>query len=152
MTRCVRLWRGDWKKNGEQEWDFHTDPNDYGYRMLMSESASFESLDNVVRRRYSLSPHTPVVVTFRLPSWMLLPQGNKTPPLTIENTAQLSMVLKVRTLLDEIALLVTMGARRVAEYHFVCRTNFSIGRTLYVFDETATENSRAAYESKIPNA
>lgn len=148
MVRCVRLWRGEWKKSVDQEWDFMTDPEDYGYKVLVSKSASFEALDQLVRRRYSLGPRTPVVVSYRLPSWLLVPQGNKTPPLTFTDTAQLSMVLNVRTWLDELAVLVTIGANGVAEYQFLCRTNFTIGATSYVFDESATDNLRAAYESK----
>ncbi|CDY31762.1 BnaA04g16980D [Brassica napus] len=148
MVRCVRLWRGEWKKSVDQEWDFVTDPEDYGYRVLVSKSASFEAVDQLVRRRYSLGPRTPVVVSYRLPSWLLVPQGNKTPPLTINDTAQLSMVLNVRTWLDELALLVTIGAKGVAEYQFLCRTNFTVGATSYVFDESATDNSRAAYENR----
>lgn len=149
MARCVRLWKGEWKKSVEQEWEFLTDPHDYGYRVLVSETASYEGLDQIVRRRYSLGPHTPVVVSYRLPSCMLLPQGNKTPPMTISDTNQLNMVLSVRTMSDELALLVTMGAWGVAEYQFLCRTNFTVGATSYVFDHTATENSRASYESKF---
>ena len=144
----MRLWRGEWKKSVEQEWDFLADPEDFGYRVIMSKTASFKALDQLVRRRYSLGPRTPVVVSYRLPSWLLVPHGNKTPPLTISDTAQLSMVLNVRAWLDELSLLVTMGAKGVAEYKFLCRTTFTIGATTYVFDETATENSRAAYESK----
>ncbi|KAF3494643.1 hypothetical protein DY000_02056949 [Brassica cretica] len=147
MVCCVRLWRGEWKKSVDQEWDFMTDPEDYGYRVLVSKSASFEAVDQLVHRRYSLGPRTPVVVSYRLPSCLLVPQGNKTPPLKINDTAQLSMVLNVRTWLDELALLVTIGAKGVAEYQFLCRTNFTIGATSYVFDECATDNSRAAYES-----
>ncbi|KAL0662121.1 hypothetical protein Bca4012_098958 [Brassica carinata] len=129
MVRCVRLWRGEWKKNGEGEWDFLTDPKDYGYRLLVGKSASYEAVDQIVRRRYSLSPHTPLVISYRLPSWMLVPLGNKMQPTTISNTAQLSKLLNVRTWLEDLALLVTMGAKAVAEYQFLCRTNFTIGAT-----------------------
>ncbi|CAN6896308.1 unnamed protein product [Brassica oleracea] len=147
MVRCVHLWRGEWKKSVDQEWDFMTDPEDYGYRVLVSKSASFEALDQLVRRRYSLGPRTPVI-SYRLPSWLLVPQGNKTPPLTFTDTTQLSMVLNVRTWLDELAVLVTIGANGVAEYQFLRRTNFTIGATSYVFDESATDNLRAAYENR----
>ncbi|KAL0898289.1 hypothetical protein Bca101_082255 [Brassica carinata] len=80
---------------------------------------------------------------------MLLPQGNKTPPTTIASTAVLSWLLHGRPWLGELSLLVTMGPRAVAEYEFLCRTNFCIGNTTYTFDYTANENSRAAYESLV---
>ncbi|KAG2315209.1 hypothetical protein Bca52824_018331 [Brassica carinata] len=42
MVRCVRLWRGEWKKNGEQEWGFLADPEDFGYRMLLDACPTWE--------------------------------------------------------------------------------------------------------------
>ncbi|CAN7097838.1 unnamed protein product [Brassica rapa subsp. narinosa] len=149
MVRSIRIWLGEWKKNGNEEWDFIVDPEDYGYGLLISKTATFDMLDQIVRRRYSLSQRTPVVVTYRLPSWMLVPLGNKTPPTTIANTSDLSLILNVRTWLEDLAILVTVGPKGVAEYHFLCRTSFNIGATSYVFDMTATENSRAAYESLV---
>ncbi|CAN6886077.1 unnamed protein product [Brassica oleracea] len=149
MVRSIRIWLGEWKKNGNQEWDFITDPEDYGYGLLISKTATFDMLDEIIRRRYSLSHRTPAVVTYRLPSWMLVPLGNKTPPTTIANTSDLSLILNVRTWLEDLAILVTVGPKGVAEYQFLCRTSFNIGATSYVFDMTATENSRAAYESLV---
>ncbi|KAL0741774.1 hypothetical protein Bca4012_083287 [Brassica carinata] len=134
MVRCVRFWRGEWKKNGEEEWEFVTHPEDFGYTVLINETASYE---------------TPLVISYRLPTCMLLPQGNKTPPTTIASTAVLSWLLHGRPWLGELSLLVTMGPRAVAEYEFLCRTNFCIGNTTYTFDYTANENSRAAYESRF---
>lgn len=32
MSICVRLWQGEWKKNGEDEWHFHPDVDDFGLR------------------------------------------------------------------------------------------------------------------------
>ncbi|KAG2246307.1 hypothetical protein Bca52824_085935 [Brassica carinata] len=43
MVRSIRLWRGDWVKNGEQGWDFIPDPTDFGFRMLISRSSSVGS-------------------------------------------------------------------------------------------------------------
>lgn len=64
-------------------------------------------------------------------------------------TAVLSWLLYGRAGLEELTLFVTMGSKGVAEYEFLSRTNFSIGGTSYLFDYTANENSRAAYESKF---
>lgn len=79
---------------------------------------------------------------------MLVPLGNKTAPTTIANSSDLSALLNARTWLEDLCLLVTMGPKSVAEYQFLCRTSFSIGATSYVFDENATENARAAYQSE----
>ncbi|CAN7071439.1 unnamed protein product [Brassica oleracea var. botrytis] len=149
MVRSIRLWRGDWVKNGEQGWDFIPDPTDFGFRMLISRSSRFETLDMIIRRRYSLRATTPLVVTYRLPSWMLIPQGGRTPPTTISNTSDLCMLLNVRTWLDDLAILVSVGSKSVAEYQFLCRTRFAVGSTTYVFDETADAGSRMAYENLV---
>ncbi|CAN6846883.1 unnamed protein product [Brassica oleracea] len=34
MVRCVRIWRGEWMKSAEDEWDFMTHPEDMGYRVF----------------------------------------------------------------------------------------------------------------------
>ncbi|KAG2267134.1 hypothetical protein Bca52824_074213 [Brassica carinata] len=138
MVRSIRLWRGDWMKNGDQGWDFIPDPTDFGFRMLINRSARFETLDMIIRRRYSLRATTPLVVTYRPPSWMLTPQGVRTPPTTISNTSDLCMLLNVRTWLDDLAILVSVGSKSVAEYQFLCRTRFAVGSTTYVFDKPPT--------------
>ncbi|CAN6838790.1 unnamed protein product [Brassica oleracea] len=149
MVRSIRLWRGDWMKNGDHGWDFIPDPTDFGFRMLINRSARFETLDMIIRRRYSLRATTPLVVTYRPPSWMLTPQGVRTPPTTISNTSDLCMLLNVRTWLDDLAILVSVGSKSVAEYQFLCRTRFAVGSTTYVFDETADAGSRKAYEDLV---
>ncbi|CAN7028339.1 unnamed protein product [Brassica oleracea var. botrytis] len=136
MVRCVRFWREQWKKSGEEEWEFMTHPED---------------IDQIIRQRYGLSQYTPLVISHRLPNWMLGPRGNRTPPPTISSTVVLSWLLNGRTLVNELPMLVTMGPKDVAEYEFHCRTNFAIGNTTYVFDHTKNKNSRAAYESKFIN-
>ncbi|KAL0655875.1 hypothetical protein Bca4012_076459 [Brassica carinata] len=49
----------------------------------------------------------------------------------------------------DLALLVIVGPRRVAEYEFLCRTRFSIGSTTYIVDGTQTEANRAEYERLV---
>ncbi|WZZ71263.1 hypothetical protein YC2023_082633 [Brassica napus] len=78
---------------------------------------------------------------------MLSPLGYKTPPTTINHTEDLCILLNVKTSLSDLALLVIVGPRRVAEYEFLCRTRFSIGSTTYIVDGTQTEANRAEYES-----
>ncbi|KAH0937089.1 hypothetical protein HID58_004550 [Brassica napus] len=149
MSICVRFWRGEWKKNGEDEWHFQPDDDDFGLRTMIKDDETYETLEAMVRRRYSLRPSTPVVLTFRLPTWMLSPLGHKTPPTTITRTEDLCVLLNVRTSLSDLALLVTAGPKCVAEYEFLCRTSFTIGSTTYVVDNTQNEASRAEYETLV---
>ncbi|CAG7907916.1 unnamed protein product [Brassica rapa] len=145
MTICVKFWRGEWKKNEEEEWHFHPDENDVGKRVLIKADETYATLEAMVRREFSLRPSTPLVLTFRLPSWMLSPLGYKTPPTTITRTEDLCVLLNVQTSLSDLALIAIVGPRRVAEYEFLCRTRFSIGSTTYIVDGTQTEENRADY-------
>ncbi|KAF3595686.1 hypothetical protein DY000_02022812 [Brassica cretica] len=122
---------------------------DIGYRVVVYETVSYNAIDQILRQRYGLSQNTPLVISHRLPSWMLGPQGNRIPPATISSTAELSWLLHWRTWISELPMLIMMGPKDVAEYEFHCRTNFAIGNTTYVFDHTANENSRAAYENSL---
>ncbi|KAF2618201.1 hypothetical protein F2Q68_00040628 [Brassica cretica] len=55
MVRCVRFWRGQWKKSGEEGWEFMTHPEDIGYRVVVYETVSYDTLDQIIRQRYGLS-------------------------------------------------------------------------------------------------
>lgn len=151
MVCCVRFWRGQWKKSGEEEWEFMTHPEDIGYGVVVYETVSYNTLDQIIIQRYGLSQYTPLVISHRLPNWMLGSLGNRTPPTIISSTAVLSWFLHTRTWVNDLPMLITMGPKDVAEYKFHTRTNFAKGNTSYVFDHTANENSRAAYESKFIN-
>ncbi|CAN7048979.1 unnamed protein product [Brassica oleracea var. botrytis] len=130
MSICVKFRRGEWKKNEEEEWHFHPDEEDIGKRVMIKDDETYATLEAMVRRQYSLRPSTP------LPSWMLSPLGYKTPPTTINHTEDLCILLNVKISLSDLALLVIVGPRRVAEYEFLCRTRFSIGSTTYIVDGT----------------
>lgn len=44
MRICVRLWRGEWKKNGDEEWHFEPDVDDFGLRAMIKDDETYESL------------------------------------------------------------------------------------------------------------
>ncbi|KAG5393574.1 hypothetical protein IGI04_023537 [Brassica rapa subsp. trilocularis] len=67
----------------EEEWEFITHPEDIGYRVVVYETVSYDTIDQIIRQRYGLRQYTPLVISHRLPNWMLGPQGNWTPPMTI---------------------------------------------------------------------
>lgn len=99
----------------EEEWEFLTHPEDIGYRVVINETVSYDTMDMIIRRRYGLTTHTPVVISHRLPIWMLGPQANRTPPTTISCTAVLSWVLHGTAWVNELPILVIMGPKDVAE-------------------------------------
>lgn len=108
----------------EEEWEFITHPEDIGYRVVVYETVSYDTIDQIIRQRYGLSQYTPLVISHRLPNWMLGPQGNRAPPMTISSTAVLSWLLHGRTWISELPMLITMGPKDIAEYEFHYRTNF----------------------------
>ncbi|KAJ4876226.1 Uncharacterized protein Rs2_41244 [Raphanus sativus] len=78
-------------------------------------------------------------MTYRLPEWMLVPDGNKTPPITIQETPDVEVMMAVRAWFADLTLSVTIGAEDVARYQFFCRTDFNIGSSSYKF-ENGTED------------
>ncbi|KAL0723747.1 hypothetical protein Bca4012_038346 [Brassica carinata] len=79
---------------------------------------------------------------------MLFPSGQM-PLITITNTAELVSVMNRRPPLNDVTLLLTLGAKDVAEYQFLCRSDFSIGSTTYVVGDNQDERAKDTYESFV---
>ncbi|KAL0900240.1 hypothetical protein Bca101_084201 [Brassica carinata] len=126
MGRIFRLWRGVWKKNERLHWHFVPTPADYGFTMFMDSPQTFE----------------------RVEAAMIFPSG-RVPPLTITNTAELISVMNRRPPTSDVTLLLTLGAKNVAEYQFLCRSDFTIGSKTYVVGENQDERAKATYESLV---
>ncbi|KAL0796728.1 hypothetical protein Bca101_068105 [Brassica carinata] len=148
MGHVYRIWRGDWKKNERQHWHFVPTPTDYRFTMWMESSETLEKNEECVRDNYSVGESSPIVFTYGMPDWMLFPNG-KTPPVTISTTQDLVILVTERTWLTEVTLLVTLGAKNVAEYQFLRCSNFSIGSTTYVVESSQDERAKATYESLV---
>ncbi|KAG2255369.1 hypothetical protein Bca52824_074663 [Brassica carinata] len=84
-------------------------------------------------------------MTYRLPEWMLIPDGNKTPPITILQTPDVQVMMAVRAWFADLALCVTIGAEDVAHYQFFCRADFNIGSSSYKF---GNGNEDPSFEDK----
>lgn len=147
MGRVFRIWRGDWKKNSEGQWNFLPNHQDYGFTMYMDSPETVEVIDATIRENYMLGSTTPVVITYGMPDWMMFPSG-PSPPMTIASTADLVRLMMRRPPHSEITLLVTFGAKNVAEFQFLSRTDFTIGSSTYVVGAGQDERARAKYESK----
>ncbi|KAL0795911.1 hypothetical protein Bca101_067288 [Brassica carinata] len=128
MTISVKLWRGEWKKNGEEEWHFQPDDDDIGVRVTIIEN---EMYDILVEMLDDVST------------------GLQNPPTTIYQTEDLCVLLNVTTSLSDLGVLVSIGPKRVAEYEFLCRTDFRIGSTTYVVDDRQAEENRGEYERLV---
>ncbi|KAL0662149.1 hypothetical protein Bca4012_098986 [Brassica carinata] len=148
MGRVFRIWRGDWKNNGHEQWHFVPNHQDYGFTMYMDSAETLEVIDATVRENYILGCVTPVLIKYGMPDWMIFPSG-LSPPKTIATTADLVSLISRRPLPSEITLLVTFGAKNVVEFQFLCRSDFTIGSSTYVVGDGQDERARARYESLI---
>ncbi|CAG7870132.1 unnamed protein product [Brassica rapa] len=101
----LRVIHGTWNLHQNGEWSFERKTNDLGF---------------------------PAIVR-TLPEWMLIPDGNKTPPITILETTDIQVMMAVRAWFADLTLCVTIGAEYVARYQFFCRADFNIGSSSYKF-------------------
>ncbi|KAG2267251.1 hypothetical protein Bca52824_061806 [Brassica carinata] len=148
MGRMLRIWRGEWRKNDSQYWHFDPEPADFGLTLYMEEGESFANVEAIVRTHYGVSESTPMVLTYGLPDWMVVPSGH-TPPLTIGNATELVELMASRPWMVEFTLLLTLGAKGVAEYHFNRRAPFYIGSSSFVVDQTQDARAKASYERLV---
>ncbi|KAF2531123.1 hypothetical protein F2Q70_00030716 [Brassica cretica] len=103
--QVLRVIHGAWNLHQNGEWTFERKTNDLGF---------------------------PAIVR-TLPEWMLIPDGSKTPPITILQTLDVQVMMGVRAWFADLALFVTIGAEDVARYQFFCRADFNIGSSSYKF-------------------
>ncbi|KAF3537824.1 hypothetical protein F2Q69_00024951 [Brassica cretica] len=148
MGRLFRVFRGDWKKNQRDHWHFLPSPTDFGWTMFVEEAENYEVVEGAIREQYGVGETTPVVITYGMPEWMVFPSGN-IPPLAISTSHDLRSPLTERPWLTEVTLLATLGARSVAEYNFLRRSNFTIGATTYVVNGAQDERERAIFEGLV---
>ncbi|KAJ4915960.1 Uncharacterized protein Rs2_01510 [Raphanus sativus] len=148
MGRVFRIWHGDWKKNGEEQWHFLPNHQDYGFTTFMDSPETLEEIDATIRENYMLGSETPVLITYGMPDWMMFPSG-PSPPITLTSTSDLVRLLIRRPPPADITLLVTFGAKKVAEFHFLSRSDFKIGSSTYSVGGGQDEAARARYDGLV---
>ncbi|KAL0666698.1 hypothetical protein Bca4012_029402 [Brassica carinata] len=149
MRKLVRLWRGEWLKEGDGTWNFNADPTDFGFGAMIRHNETYESLLNVVRMRYVVGQGTPVLLSYQFPAWILGTQGRQSLPISFTTTADIPVMLSVREWFTELVLVVTIGAESVARFHFNRRDNFVIGRKRFVVDGSQDEYARREYQRLV---
>ncbi|WZZ66056.1 hypothetical protein YC2023_077426 [Brassica napus] len=108
--QVLRVIHRAWSLHQNGEWSFERKTNDLGFPAIVRTSETFDSLERIVRSLYNLAIKTPISMTYRLPEWMLIPNGNNTPPITILETPDVQVMMA-----------------------FFCRADFNIGSTSYKF-------------------
>ncbi|XP_048633938.1 uncharacterized protein LOC111215335 [Brassica napus] len=149
MGRLVRVLRGEWSKSEEGFWRFDGDPGDMEQYVLVKQNEPINSLIGLVREEFMLTPHTPLLLTYQLPPWMLMPDGPRAAPLNIVCSGDVEMMMSVHEWTSEVNLCVTYGAEAVARYGFLCRTPFRFGQRSYLGHGVSEEQHLAAINGLI---
>ncbi|KAL0734928.1 hypothetical protein Bca4012_011138 [Brassica carinata] len=130
MGRLYWLVRGLWTKADNGDWSFEEKPSEQHESLIINRTDSFEGLVERTRITLNLGILTPVVLTYQLPDWMLLPDAAATPPTTLLTDKDVETMTSVREYMSEAYLFVTSGPEPVAKYQFQRRFPFTIeGRT-----------------------
>uniref|UniRef100_A0A0D3A094 Uncharacterized protein n=1 Tax=Brassica oleracea var. oleracea TaxID=109376 RepID=A0A0D3A094_BRAOL len=83
MGRLFLLLQGLWTKSDNGVWSFEEIPDYQRESLIINKTDSFEGLIERIRITLNLGILTPVVLTYQLPEWMLLPDGPRTPLTTL---------------------------------------------------------------------
>ncbi|KAG5401388.1 hypothetical protein IGI04_015995 [Brassica rapa subsp. trilocularis] len=127
MGRLVKLSLGLWTKNSNGDWSFEVTSSYHGEAIIINNNETFDGLVELIRIRLNLGILTPVALTYQLPEWMIVPDGPKTPPITLSCDKDVEILTSVRDYMSEAVLYVTSGPELVARYEFLRRSPFTIG-------------------------
>ncbi|KAL0704599.1 hypothetical protein Bca4012_071024 [Brassica carinata] len=139
MGRLFLLLQGLWTKADNGDWSFEEIPDYQRESLIINRTDSFEGLIERIRITLNLGILTPVVLTYQLPEWMLLPDGPRTPPTTLLGDKDVETMTSVSDYMTEVFLYVTSGPEHVAKYHFQRRYPFTVGEKNFL-QEGVTED------------
>ncbi|CAN7008990.1 unnamed protein product [Brassica rapa subsp. trilocularis] len=144
MGRLVKLSLGLWTKNSNGDWSFEETSSYDGEAIVINNNETFDGLVELIRIRLNLGILTPVALTYQLPDWMIVPDGPKTPPITLSCDKDVEILTSVRDYMSEAVLYVTSGPELVARYEFLRRSPFTIGDTTYLEEGVSEAQHRQA--------
>ncbi|XP_009123356.2 uncharacterized protein LOC103848151 [Brassica rapa] len=144
MGMLVRLVIGMWSKSPTGVWSFEEAPNSQREAVIINRTESIDGLVEMIRITLNLGILTPVVLTYQLPTWMLVPDGPTTPPITLVSNKDVKIMASVFDYMAYPVLYVTSGPELVAKYQFFCRTPFSIDEKTYLEEGVTEEQHRQA--------
>lgn len=139
MVRLIRVMKGQWSTQ-QGVWRFTQDQSVLRQYILIRDNEQFDRVRGFVRGVFNLTPGTPLLITFQLPTWMLEPNGETCPTHNIATTADVEMLTSVHKWNTEQTLYVIFGAEDVAQYQFTCRAPFKI-RSWSFLGKGVTEES-----------
>ncbi|KAJ4871407.1 Uncharacterized protein Rs2_46965 [Raphanus sativus] len=126
MGQLLRVISGQWTKCSDGEWRFHGDPSAVEHYILTKTNDGIHTLISLVREELEIEQETPMVLSYRLPSTMLLPEGSTSAPTNIVDAEDVELMFSVQEWTKEVELCVTYGSAKVAKYQFLCREPFTV--------------------------
>lgn len=134
MGRRVRILKGEWEKTEHGRWKFVEDPLELGVEIWASDNEAYEDFLGLVREGYNIRAQTPIILTYKLPQWMLFPGGEQSPPQTLLSSGDFEVMMSIREWDGDQIVSVTCGAEQVAKYGFLSHSPFNIGNMVFLTD------------------
>lgn len=144
MGQLLRVIGGQWTKSSDGDWRFDGDPSDEEHYILTNTNHEVSTLMSLVREEMEIGQETPMVLSYLLPSVMLLPDGSTSAPTNILDSEDVELMLSVQEWTKEVELCVTYGPANVARFQFLCREPFTIGEKSFLSAGTTEEEHVAA--------
>lgn len=143
MGRIVRVVTGQWEKRANGEWRFLNDTVGTEQFILARTNDLVDTLDSLVRTEFNIPPENAMVLTYKLPACMLLPETGHSQPTNIATNHDVEVMMGVHEWTNELTLCVVHGALNVAKYQFICRSPFKIGERLFLGVGVTEEQHKA---------
>ncbi|KAF2547917.1 hypothetical protein F2Q70_00019868 [Brassica cretica] len=96
MGRRVRILKGEWEKTEHGRWNFAQDPLELGVEIWASDNEAYEDVLGLVREGYNIRDQTPIILTYKLPQWMLFLGGEQSPPQTLLSSGDIEVMMSIR--------------------------------------------------------
>ncbi|KAL0743246.1 hypothetical protein Bca4012_084759 [Brassica carinata] len=108
------------------------------------ENESIEDFTGLVREAYNIPTKTLLMLTYKLPQWMLASGGEESPPQTLLSSGDVEVMMSIREWDGYQIVCVLCGAKRVAKYGFLRRSPFNIGNMTFLGDGITEEEHMSA--------
>ncbi|KAL0717668.1 hypothetical protein Bca4012_066990 [Brassica carinata] len=113
------------------------------------ENESIEDFTGLVREAYNIPAKTPLMLTYKLPQWMLAPGGEDSQPQTLLSSGDVEVMMSIREWDGYQIVCVLCGAERVAKYGFLRRSPFNIGNMTFLGDGVKEEEHMSAIKGIV---
>lgn len=124
MGHLVRVVVGDWRKLAPGTWKFNADDTEVKYDVVVRENETYESVVEMVRKKFGVLPYEPVALTYDFPQWMKAPGATTTAPVDIVEDGDVELFMAMRMDFVDLQLCVAYGEQDVGEYRIMREEEF----------------------------